>query len=217
MPRVISMLDRSLWRKLSRGPQVILLKDAALMSAFTGLQSGDKAVDAGAGSGWLAIYLGSIVAPGGKVISYEWREDFAALAERNVKKAGLEGVVEIRRKDIFAGIDETDANLVTLDFAESDRAVAHAFGALRPGGWCVGYHPNVEQVKAFVEAAKAAGFEHAQTVESMVRELLVRPQGCRPQTTGLTHTGYLTFLWKPSGHAGAALETDKNAGNPLLA
>ncbi len=43
----------------------MLLKDCALISAFTGLQSGDFVVDAGTGSGWLAIYLGSIVAPDG--------------------------------------------------------------------------------------------------------------------------------------------------------
>ncbi|MCX6767787.1 MAG: methyltransferase domain-containing protein [Candidatus Micrarchaeota archaeon] len=195
------MLDQKIWRKLSRGPQVILPKDAAMISALTGLQSGDTVVDAGAGSGWLAIYLGSIVAPSGKVVSYEWREDFAALAEKNAKKAGLEGVVEIRKADVFAGIAERGVDLVTLDFAESDKAVAHAFAALKPGGWCVGYHPNVEQVKAFVEAGEAAGFAHDQTVECMVRELLVRKQGCRPQTTGIMHTGYLTFLKKPAAEA----------------
>ena len=195
------MLDQRIWRKLSRGPQVILLKDAALMSAFTGLQSGDKVVDSGAGSGWLAVYLGSIVAPNGKVFSYEWREDFAALAEKNAKKAGLEGRIEVKRKDVFAGIDESEVDLVTLDLAESEKALVPAFGALRAGGWCVGYHPNVEQAKAFVETGTGLGFEYFQTVECMVRELLVRKQGCRPQTKGIMHTGYLTFLRKPAGHA----------------
>ncbi len=130
------------------------------------------------------------------MFSCEWREDFAALAERNVKKAGLEGVVEVRRKNIFEGIDERGVDLVTLDLAESEKALPHAFKALRAGGWCAGYHPNVEQVKAFAETGTGAGFEHAKTIECMVRELLVRRQGCRPQTKGIMHTGYLTFLRK---------------------
>ena len=76
-----------LMKKLARGPQIITLKDAAVISAFTGVSPGDLVVDAGAGSGFLAIYLGNLVKPKGKVISYERRPDFARLAARNVKKA----------------------------------------------------------------------------------------------------------------------------------
>ena len=184
-------------KKLKRGPQVITLKDAAMISGLTGLQSGDVVVDAGAGSGWLAICLGSIVAPLGKVVSYECREEFASLAEKNVARAGLSEVVEIKRADVFCGISETEADLVTLDLADSDKAVATAFAALKPGGWCVGYHPCFEQVKKFVLEAQRVGFEHSQSIEVIVREILVRDYGCRPATKGLTHTAFLSFERKP--------------------
>ncbi len=203
------MFPVKLYKKLKRGPQVITLKDAALISAFTGLQSGDKVIDAGAGSGWLAIYLGSVVAPLGRVSSYEWREDFALLAGKNVEKAGLAAVVEIKRKSIFDAMDERGVDLVTLDLAESDKALPHAWNAVKEGGFVVGYLPNVEQVKTFVMAGEALGFKHVETVESIIRELLVRPYGCRPASSGITHTAYLSFLKKPLPEAGQVKKAEQ--------
>lgn len=192
------MLDAGLFKKLGRGPQVVVPKDAALVIALTGLQAGDRAVDAGSGSGWLSVRLGSIVAPSGKVYSYEWREDFAALAQKNVVKAGLEGVVEVRQKNIFEGIEEKEVDLVSLDLANAEKALGPAFNALKAGGWAVGFLPNVEQAKAFVLEGENLGFMHASTIDVFVREWLVRPHGVRPATTGLTHTVFLSFLRKPS-------------------
>jgi tRNA (adenine57-N1/adenine58-N1)-methyltransferase catalytic subunit len=47
-----------LLRKLKRGPQVVLPKDIGMILGFTGVGKTSKVVDAGAGSGWLAISLG---------------------------------------------------------------------------------------------------------------------------------------------------------------
>lgn len=188
-----------LFDKLARGPQVVLLKDAAFVSAFTGLQSGDLVVDAGAGSGWLTVYLASIVAPTGKVTAYEWRPEFADIAEKNVKKAGYENVATIKRASILDGISETDIDLVTLDLAGSPGALVHAFAALKPNGYVVGFCPNVEQARDFVLEGEKQGFVHWKTVECDEREWLIRAHGCRPATTGLRHTSFLCFLKKPSG------------------
>ena len=190
------------YRKLKRGPQVVLPKDAGLIAAFTGVGAGDRVVDVGAGSGWLAVFLGNIVGKEGKVYSYESREDFAGLAERNVKKAGFESVIEIIRKDAGSGIEQKDVDLVTLDCADSDKLLPQAFETLRKGGACVGYLPHVEQVKQFVFAAQeaggnGAGFAVERVIEGIVRDWLVRDRGCRPENTGLTHTGFLVFLRKP--------------------
>jgi tRNA (adenine57-N1/adenine58-N1)-methyltransferase len=190
------MLDSSLWKKFKRGPQIIMLKDAAFISAFTGLQSGDRVLECGSGSGFLTVYLASIVAPSGRIYSYERRKEFLEIAQKNVEKAGLLEAVEFSEKDIMQGIAEKELDLVVLDFADSHLALPLAFEALRKGGYCVGYLPNVEQVKEFVLAGEEKGFRHLRTTETIVRELLVRPQGCRPETKGLLHTGYLSFLKK---------------------
>jgi len=181
-------------RKLKRGPQVILPKDFGIIVGFTGIGRQSFCIDAGSGSGWLACMLGNVC---GRVVSYEWREDFARIAEGNVKRAGLDNV-EIKVKDVFAGIDEKDADLVVLDLADAEKAVKHAFAALKKDGFLVGYLPHAEQVQRFVKACREAGFaeENIFTLEAIVREMLVREQGFRPDTKGLWHTGYLTFARK---------------------
>ncbi|MFH1199881.1 MAG: tRNA methyltransferase [Candidatus Micrarchaeota archaeon] len=190
------MLDAGIWGKLKRGPQVISPKDAGAIVAQTGLRSGDTAVDAGAGSGWLAVFLGSVVAPGGKVTTYENRADFAELAKSNVKRAGLEGIVTVKNKSVFDGIDETDVSLVTLDLADAEKALEIAEKALAPGGWIAGYFPNVEQVQRFVAQAESLKLHHARTVEIQEREWKIRSYGCRPENVGMQFTGFLCFLRK---------------------
>jgi len=185
-----------LFRKLSRGPQIITLKDAAIISAFTGISPGDVVVDAGAGSGFLAIYMGNLVRPDGKVISYERREDFAKIAKKNVEKAGFEKYVEIKEKDIFKGIDEKDVDVITLDMPEPWHAAVHAKEALKDGGFLVSYVPTVEQFRHFVSQCESVGLKHEKTVECTVREMVLGERGTRPQIKGLMHTGYITFVRK---------------------
>lgn len=199
------MFPPSAYKKLARGPQIITVKDASLICGYTGVGNGDKVLDAGGGSGFLTIYFANIVGPQGKVYTYEIREDFAAIVQKNVNRAGFADRVELKVGDVFEKIEETGLDLVNLDMANSERALANAFAALRLGGYCTGYHPNVEQVKAFVVEAERLGFFHVLTLESIERELLVRPQGCRPATKGLTHTGYVTVLRKPSEPAKATV------------
>ncbi|MFH1750882.1 MAG: methyltransferase domain-containing protein [Candidatus Micrarchaeota archaeon] len=192
------MFDPSIWKKLKRGPQIITLKDASLISGLTGLQSGDLVVDAGAGSGYLAAYLGSIVAPAGKVITYEIRPEFAELARKNIARAGMDKFVELKEKDAFAGFDEHDADLITLDMAESERVLGHAKTSLRMGGWIVGYLPNVEQAGKFVAEAEKLKLRVERVTDAFLRDWKVRSYGSRPENTGLIFTAFLVFLRKIS-------------------
>ncbi|MBS3068934.1 methyltransferase domain-containing protein [Candidatus Micrarchaeota archaeon] len=186
------MLFSPFLSKLKRGPQVVLPKDIGMVLAYSGVGKESECVDAGCGSGWLAISLANVAK---KITSYEVREEFAQLAEKNAKRAGVSNL-EVKRKNVLEGIDEKEVDLVTLDLASSDMAVAHACAALKKGGMLVGYLPHVEQVQKFVQACKAAGFSEVSTIESIVREYLVREAGMRPENTGLTHTAYLVFAKK---------------------
>jgi tRNA (adenine57-N1/adenine58-N1)-methyltransferase len=179
-------------RKCRRGPQVVLPKDIGIILAYSGVGKNSVVVDAGAGSGWLAIALANVAK---KVVSYEWRPEFAELAEKNAKRAGV-GDLEVKRANVLDGIEERDVDLVTLDMADSDRAVAHAHAALRKGGMLFGYLPHIEQARKFFEACEAAGFSQPHMVECIVRDYLVRQAGVRPENTGLTHTAYIVFAAK---------------------
>ena len=181
-------------KKCKRGPQVILPKDIGVILAYSGVGKNSTVVDAGAGSGWLAISLANIAK---KVTSYELREEFAELAEKNAKRAGVSEALTIKRANVLDGIEEKEVDLITLDLADSDKAVAHAFAALRGGGMVFGYVPHIEQARRFFEACTAAGFDHPQMTECIMRDYLVRAAGVRPENTGLTHTAYLVFAAKP--------------------
>ena len=178
---------------LKRGPQVILPKDIGMILAFSGVGKNSTVVDAGTGSGWLAVSLANIAK---KVVSYEWKEEFLELARKNATRAGLADVLEIKNKNVLDGIDETDVDLVTLDLADSDKAVPHAHKALKIGGMVFGYLPHIEQARAFFEACEKCGFSDVQMSECIVRNYLVREAGVRPQNTGLTHTAYIVFAVK---------------------
>lgn len=190
------MIDLNTFDKLKRGPQVVVLKDAAAIVGFAGIGSGDHVVEAGSGSGFLSIYLANVVGKEGKVYSYEWREDFHKLASKNVAKVGMEKIVELKQQNVFEGIGEKNIDAVILDLADSEKAVGHAFAALKENGVLVGFHPNVEQIKKFTDAGKEAGFGESKVVEIIVRDWLIRERGSRPANTGLMHTAFLSFSVK---------------------
>jgi tRNA(1-methyladenosine) methyltransferase and related methyltransferases len=67
------------YRKLKRGPQVILPKDIGIIIAYSGIGKESRCVDAGTGSGWLAVSLARLCK---EVVSYELREDFIKIARK---------------------------------------------------------------------------------------------------------------------------------------
>jgi tRNA (adenine57-N1/adenine58-N1)-methyltransferase len=180
-------------KQLRRVPQVVLPKDAAQVIAYTGVGPGDLVVDGGTGSGWLAIFLGHLVKPDGRVYTYEIREDFAEVAEENIRKVGLQDVVVVKRKDIYQGIDETEVDLVTLDVPEPYLVVPHAERALKVGGYLAAFTPCVETLQQLYRALRTSKFAELRTIECLIREILVRPNATRPSTEMIAHTSYLTF------------------------
>ena len=190
----------SLYRKLKRGPQVILPKDIGMIIAFSGIDRNSVCIDAGTGSGWLAVSLAGICK---HVYSYDLREDFLAIAEKNRAMLNL-GNLTLKVGDITKGIDERDVDLATLDMPGSEKALASVKKALRPGGIVVGYLPHLEQVKKFVQKLNSLKFTEIYTVEVTVRDILVRKEGVRPSTKGIWHTAYLVFARKAYSIVSAA-------------
>lgn len=175
--------------KARRGPQAMTLKDMALVAGYAGLRSGSKVVEAGAGSGLLSMYLASVVAPA-RLVSYEVREDHAAIVSENLERFGV-GNVELKVKDVYEGIDENDLDAVVLDLAEPWRCVPHLDGSLRPGGRLISYSPSINQSRQLADALDGYLQE---TFECILRNW--KPGTMRPDTRMLGHTGFLTVARK---------------------
>jgi len=184
-----SSLD--LLQTIERKAQIITAKDIAVLLFYSDVKPGDTVVEAGSGSGALTIALARAVGDAGRVISYDVREDFLAVARRNVEAAGVSSRVVFRHGDVRMGIDNP-ADAVLLDLPDPWNAVKAVHDALRPGGHLASYSPNMEQVKEMVLAMERAPFFEVRTVELLEREMEVREQGVRPAFAALGHTGYLT-------------------------
>ena len=182
--------------KSSRKTQITYPKDAALIVMFSGIGSGSQVAESGTGTGALTTVLAHYVKPEGKVYTYEVREEFQKAAEKNLMKANLLDFVELKSKDVTAGIEERNLDAVILDLAVPWLIVPHAFKALKPSGTLVSFSPTIDQVVKTVEALKENGFVLIETVECLMRALQVERGKTRPHTMMTGHTGYLTHARK---------------------
>ena len=197
---VLKPLLRDFVMKSVRKTQITYPKDIALIVMFSGIGPGSRVVEAGTGTGALTTALAHYAKPDGKVYSYEIREEFLRTAEKNLKRAGLIDFVELKNKDVTAGIDESDIDSVILDLATPWLVVSHAYDALKPCGTIVSFSPTIDQVVKTVEALNEKGFVDIETVECLMRGMQIERGKTRPQTLMTGHTGYITFARKAMGH-----------------
>jgi len=180
---------------MERRSSIILPKDIGIVISYTGLGSGQKVLDAGTGTGSVALTLANIVGDTGKVYTYEIREDFAKLAKKNIKDFGMKNII-LKNKDIKKGIKEKNLDLIFFDLPRSWEIIEDAKNALKDGGWLVFYNPYIEPVKIIHKKAKECKFKEIKTIEVITREIEIKKKGTRPRTRMIGHTGYLTFTRK---------------------
>lgn len=174
--------------KAKRGPQTISLKDCGLIAAYTGVTSGSRVVDAGTGSGLMAMFLAHIVDPE-ILTTYEIREDFAEIAKSNFEKFSIKNI-KLKLKSIYEGIEEKNLDLVVLDLPEPWIVVEHVTKSLKVGAYLVSYSPSINQSKKFYEELKKYNFT-SETLECVVRNWDL--EKLRPHTRMLAHTGFITI------------------------
>jgi tRNA (adenine57-N1/adenine58-N1)-methyltransferase len=181
-----------LFDHLERTGAPMMPRDVGLVVGHTGVAAGDRALDAGTGTGVLAAYLGRL---GVDVNTYERDSEFADVARENMDLAGVADLVDVRTGDVLDAMDdlEGDFDLLTLDTGDAPAAVERAPDVLAPGGFVAVYSPFVESSAETVAAAREAGLSGIETLETIQREMDFDDRGSRPSTAGVGHTGYLTF------------------------
>ena len=175
---------------MPRGAAVIYPKDAAQIVAHADVFPGAHVVEAGVGSGALTCSLLRAVGPGGRVTSYERREEFAEVARRNVTQffgAGEDGqghpAWSLRLGDLAEELPASGerCDRIILDMLAPWECLDAAADALRPGGIVCAYVATTTQLSRFVETVRVhGGFTEPVAWESLVRDWHVEGLAVRP-------------------------------------
>lgn len=183
------------YKRIKRGPQIIPLKDIGVIIAETGLGKKSRVLEAGTGSGAVACFLANFVK---EVISYDIKKEHIQIAKENVKFLELKNVT-IKNKNIYKEVDAVNVDLVILDLPEPWNAIRSAEKALKIGGFIVSYSPTIPQVIDFVNTISTSkNFIVQKTIEIIQRSWDVRDRKVRPKSSGICHSGFLTFVRKIS-------------------
>jgi precorrin-6B methylase 2 len=132
------------------------------MLALAGVQKGDVVYDLGAGDG--RVVIAAAKKYGAKAVGFEIDPGLVKLARENVRKQGMEKLVEIRQQDFFTA-DLSSATVVTLYLSYDGNLTLRPqlMRQLKPGTRIVSYTFDVgDWQPKIVEAYRdAAGKSHA--------------------------------------------------------
>ena len=178
---------------LPRQAQPIYPKDVGPLLLWGDIGPGHHVVEIGTGPAALTLALLRAVGPTGRLVSYEVREDFAAMARDNVARHhGPAPNWTLRVADACAGIVERGVDRAVVDLAEPWQLLDHFAAALRPGGVLTAFVPTVLQVKEHVDALRAhERFDAVEALETLLRFWHVSARSVRPEHRMVAHTGFL--------------------------
>lgn len=182
-----------LLNELPRNTQILYPKDIGFILVTMSIGPGQRVIEAGTGSGSMTIALAHAVGPEGKVVSYEYRQDFQNLARKNLTRVGLESRVDFKMRDIAEGLDETDADAFFLDVQNPYDYIGQVRATLKPGGYFCTLIPTVNQVEKTLLALRMHRFAFIEVCELLLRYYKPEPTRFRPTDRMVAHTGFLIF------------------------
>ncbi len=183
---------------MPRGAAIVYPKDAAMIVTFADIFPGATVVEAGVGSGALALSLLRAIGPEGRLASFERRDEFAAVAEGNVtsflgqRPDNWTLTVGDLVEELPGVVDDGTADRVVLDMLAPWECVDATARALKPGGLVVVYVATVTQLSRTAEALRDTGsFTDPESSETLVRSWHVEGLAVRPDHRMIAHTGFL--------------------------
>ncbi len=186
---------------IKRQTQIMYPKDMAYIMMKLSVGEGRTILEAGSGSGGFTIALSWTAGKTGKIHSFEAREEFHKLAQKNVAWAGVGENVHFHHQDIINGFGLDDPNILNgekadalfLDVRTPHDYLDHALEALKPGAPIAFLLPTVDQVSTLLFALEKKEFEETEVCEILVRPWKPVPDRLRPADRMSAHTGFLVF------------------------
>lgn len=176
-----------------RNTQILYPKDIGFILINMGIGPGMFVLEAGTGSGAFTTALAYIVGPEGRVISYEVRPEMQLLAQKNLRKLGLETRVTFKLRDIKDGFDENNMDALFLDVQNPYDYMAQVRTALKSGGQFGTILPTANQVTRMIEALRQHRFAFVDVCEILLRHYRPVADRFRPVDRMVAHTGFLVF------------------------
>jgi tRNA (adenine57-N1/adenine58-N1)-methyltransferase len=192
---------------MPRGAQVIYPKDLAMVMFWADIFPGARVLEAGMGSGALTLALLRAVGPGGRVVSYEQREDFCRRALANIQmRLGEVTNLIVRIRPVEEGLPEEEmVDRAVFDLPEPWRLVEPVASVLRPGGIFLSYVPTIIQSHQLTETLRShRGSALVETFETLLRPWNIDGTSVRPFHRMVAHTGFLTVARRVVPEEGAA-------------
>ncbi|MCL4507059.1 MAG: tRNA (adenine-N1)-methyltransferase [Chloroflexi bacterium] len=184
-------------RHIKRSSQVIFPKDSAYILMRLDVKPGSRVLESGCGSGGLTLALAQAVCPTGMVYSQEIRDDFIALARRNMERVGLAQYVTFIPGDATLGLNVSEpVDAVFIDMPAPQTVLQQARAVLKNGGFFGSLVPTTNQVQDILRGMEAMGemaFGLIEVEEIMLRAYKPVPDRLRPRDRMIAHTGYLIF------------------------
>ena len=193
-------LLRDFVMSMPRGAAIVYPKDAAQILAEADIFPGARVVEAGVGSGALSLWLLRAIGPEGRLVSFERRDDFAAVAKANVETftgatpGNWDVVVGDLATELPQAVAEASVDRVVLDMLAPWECIDVVADALTPGGVVVCYVATATQLSRVAEYIRATGlFTEPDANETMVRGWHVEGLAVRPDHRMVAHTGFLVW------------------------
>lgn len=191
-------LLRDFVMSMPRGAAIVYPKDAAQILAQADIFPGAVVVEAGVGSGALALWLLRAIGPAGRLVSFERREEFADVARANVETylGAQPPTWQLVVGDLVEALPDTAApasvDRVVLDMLAPWECIDVVADALTPGGVVLCYIATATQLSRVAEYLRATGlFTEPDASETMVRGWHVEGLAVRPDHRMVAHTGFL--------------------------
>ena len=180
-------------RRIKRQTQVIFPKDSGFIIQHLNFGPGATVVECGTGSGGLATVFAHFVGDGGRVVTYDRREEFSKLARSNADRWGVADRIEFKVRDAREGFDERDADAVFLDVKNPWDYMVAAHDTLAWGSHIGILVPTFNQIERTLIALREFNFADVQVLELLMRYFKTEPDRIRPDDMMTAHTGFLIF------------------------
>lgn len=184
--------------RMQHGTQIVYPKELGYMVARAGIRNGHKIVEIGTGSGSLTAFMAGIVKPSGHVYTYDVDTGFMAIAEKNIRKAGMLRHVTMNNLDLkkVKRVPISEMDVAVIDLGDPWEVIPQVRKMLKPSGIVISVCPTMNQLEKLAATLTANEFTDIECSEQIVRTIEAREGKTRHSFQGVGHTTYLCFARK---------------------